>query len=308
VKHEAPKGLPVGLVGAFLDMMLAERNAALNTRLAYARDLGDVSAFLKKRKMTIEQANEEDLRAYVASLSVCAARTQARRLSCLRQFYKFLCSEGHRSEDPSRNIDAPHLSRALPKYLSEEEVLNLLKAVGGIKGADGMRLRAMVELLYATGLRVSELVGIPLAAIAFDRRLVRVLGKGSKERMVPLGDPALNAIRNWLPFRKNALGDKRTSVFLFPSSAKEGHLTRQRFFQVLKEVGAKAGIMPSRLSPHVLRHAFATHLLEHGADLRSVQMMLGHSDIATTQIYTHVATDRLTKTVKDHHPLSRKKP
>ncbi len=296
-------------VAAFLDMMLAERNASVNTRAAYARDLLDAAQFLAKRKVDMARAGEDDLRAYIKSLRAFAARTQARRLSALKQFYRFLCSEKMREEDPLRNIDAPRLGRSLPKYLSEEEVNGLLKVVARMKGADGARIKAMLELLYATGLRVSELVGLPLGSVLFDRGLVQVKGKGGKERMVPLGDPAVAALRAWLPHRKTMLGEKGVSPFLFPSPMKGGArpITRQRFFQLLKEVGIGAGIAPERLSPHVLRHAFATHLIEHGADLRSVQAMLGHADIATTQIYTHVATDRLTRTVAEHHPLARRK-
>ncbi len=300
--------LATGLIGSFLDMMLAERNAALNTRAAYTRDLDEAARFMEQRKTDMIKANEDDIRAYIKSLKAFAPRTQARRLSALRQFYRFLCSEQYRIEDPTRNIDAPKLGRSLPKYLAEDEVTALIKAVSRVRGAEGARIKAMLELVYAAGLRVTELVSLPLGSILFDRGLVQVKGKGGKERMVPLGDPAVGALKNWLPYRKEMLGEKIKSSYLFPSlSAKTGYLTRQRFFQLLKEVGLNAGIAPARLSPHVLRHAFATHLLEHGADLRSVQTMLGHADIATTQIYTHVATDRLTKTLVDHHPLAKRK-
>lgn len=292
-------------------MMLAERNAAANTRLAYQRDLTDAALFMAKRKIDFDQANEEDIRAYIVGLKDASARTQARRLSALRQYFRFLASEKIRLEDPTRNIDAPKTGRSLPKYLSEDEVLLLLKAVQKMPGYEGARLRAMMELLYAAGLRVTELVSLPLGAILFDRGLVQVRGKGGKDRVVPLGDPAIAALRDWMEFRKAGLkagGGTLMKTFLFPSThAKTGYITRQRFFQLLKKIGVQVGIMPDRLSPHVLRHAFATHLIEHGADLRSVQTMLGHADIATTQIYTHVATDRLTRTVTDHHPLAGKK-
>ena len=304
-----PIGLrTLGLIDAFLNMMLAERNAAANTRLAYRRDLMDVATYLADRNQDLVTASEDDLRAYLQSLQETAARTQARRLSALRQFFRFLCSEHHRKDDPSRQIDAPKHGIALPKYLSEVEVGALLTAVQAMPGSDGVRLKAMLELLYATGLRVSELVGIPITAVQMERGLVVVKGKGGKERIVPLGDPAIAAIRAWLPYRQNRLGDKKTSPFLFPSRNGTAPLTRQRFFQLLKILGDSAGLDPARLSPHVLRHAFATHLIEHGADLRSVQMMLGHADIATTQIYTHVATDRLNRTVTTHHPLARRPP
>jgi integrase/recombinase XerD len=294
------------LIDQFLDMLLAERNAAANTRMAYQRDLLDAAHYLAKQKKDLADASEDELRSYLQSLGKNAARTQARRLSVLRQFFRFLCSEHHRKNDPSRAIDAPKLGRALPKYLSEEDVKKLLTVVSRLRGSEGARLKAMLELLYASGLRVTELVGLPLVGVQFDRGFVQVKGKGGKERVVPLGEPAILAIKAWLPLRKEMLGEKRKSIYLFPSRDGSKHLTRQRFFQLLKETGLKARLDPTRLSPHVLRHAFATHLIEHGADLRSVQTMLGHADIATTQIYTHVASDRLGKMVQQHHPLARK--
>jgi integrase/recombinase XerD len=307
--NETASWRSTALIESFLEMMTAERNAAANTKLAYGRDLADAARFLASHKRELIEANEDDLRAYLGSLAEASARTQARRLSALRQFFRFLCSEHHRKDDPSRAIDAPRLGRALPKYLSEEEVGQLLKAVHHIHGFEGARLHAMLELLYASGLRVSELMGLPLAAIQFERGFVQVVGKGGKERVVPLGEPAIKAIKAWLPYRKLMLSEGDYSHYLFPSRH-GGHatpLTRQRFFQLLKDIAVKAGINPKRLSPHVLRHAFATHLIEGGADLRSVQTMLGHADIATTQIYTHVAPDRLTKTVTEHHPLGKPK-
>lgn len=296
------------LIESFLDMLLAERNAAANTRLAYGRDLTDAARFMAQRKRDLTEANEEDLRAYLRSLDRAAARTQARHLSALRQFFRFLCSEHHRQDDPSRVIDAPKLGLALPKYLSEEEVGKLFKVINHIHGFEGARLKAMLELLYASGLRVSELVNLTLGAVRFSDACVQVKGKGGKERLVPLGEPALKAVKAWLPHRKSMLNKDNGSPYLFPSrhGGRTTPLTRQRFFQLLKDIGIKAGLDPRRLSPHVLRHAFATHLLEHGADLRSVQTMLGHADIATTQIYTHVAGDRLTKTLEEHHPLGKK--
>ena len=296
-----------GLIDSFLDMLLAERNAAANTRIAYKRDLTDAALYLAKHKSDLAEASEDDLRKYLHSLAPQRARTQARRLSALRQFFRFLCSEHHRANDPSRAIDAPKLGKSLPKYLSEEDVGKLLAVVARLKGSEGARLKAMLELVYSSGLRVTELVSLPLAGVLFERGLVQVKGKGGKERVVPLGEPAAAALKAWLPLRKTALGEKNKSVYLFPSSNGAKHLTRQRFFQLIKEIGAAAGLDPKRLSPHVMRHAFATHLIEHGADLRSVQTMLGHADIATTQIYTHIATGRLGKLVEQHHPLGRKK-
>jgi integrase/recombinase XerD len=299
---------PLPVIDGFLEMLLAERDAALNTRLAYRRDLEDAAAFLRGRKMALDAANDEDIRAYLKTLRRASPRTQARRLSALRQFFRYLCSEGRRREDPTRAIDAPKLGRALPKYLSEGDMHKLLATAARVKGEEGVRLRAMLELLYAAGLRVSELVGLPLSGVSFDQGTVRVQGKGGKERVVPLGTPALDAIKAWMVARKIMLGDRK-SAYLFPSGAqsRDAPLTRQRFFQLIKAVGLGAGLDPARLSPHVVRHAFATHLIEHGADLRSVQTMLGHADIATTQIYTHVAQSGLAKTVAQHHPLARKR-
>jgi integrase/recombinase XerD len=309
-RRPAKKAAPLHpSIEAFLDMMLAERNAAANTRSAYARDLSDAAAFLARKKIDLAEANDDDIRGYLRSLGKNAAKTQARRLSALRQFFRFLCSEKIRKEDPTRSLDAPKLGRSLPKYLSEKEVSRLIAEAQRAPGREGLRLRAMLELLYAAGLRVTELVSLPLSAIQHERAVVLVKGKGGKERMVPLGEPALKAVREWLPARKNMLGEGRSSPYLFPSVSlsKDAPITRQRFFQLLKQLALVAAIDPKRLSPHVLRHAFATHLLEHGADLRSVQSMLGHADIATTQIYTHVAGDRLARTVTEHHPLASKK-
>jgi integrase/recombinase XerD len=297
----------LGLIESFLDIMVAERNAAANTRMAYQRDLLEAAKFLMQQKSDLVSANEDDIRQFLQSLTSSSARTQARKLSSLRQFFCFLCSEQNRQDDPTRSIDAPKLGRSLPKYLSEDEVTNLLDCVTRMKDEEGIRLKAMLELLYASGLRVTELVSLPLTSIQFDQALVHVRGKGGKERVVPLGKPALSAIKDWLPDRKAMLGDKNQSIYLFPSRDGSKHLTRQRFFQILKELALAAKLDPKRLSPHVLRHAFATHLIEHGADLRSVQAMLGHADIGTTQIYTHVAGDRLSKTVTAHHPLAKKR-
>jgi len=292
------------LIESFLDMLLAERNAATNTRLAYARDLGDAARFLAAKKRDLIEADEADLRLYLETLVNTASRTQARKLSTMRQFYRFLCSEHHRTDDPSRGIDAPKLGRALPKYLSEDEVNRLIKTLAHRPGFEGARMRAMLELLYGSGLRVSELVNLPLSGAQLERGFVQVKGKGGKERIVPLGEPTIKALRAWLPHRKELLGDKNASVFLFPSRGGKP-ITRQRLFQMIKGIALKAELDPARLSPHVLRHAFATHLIEHGADLRSVQTMLGHADIATTQIYTHVASERLAHTVTAHHPLAK---
>ncbi|PKU22777.1 site-specific tyrosine recombinase XerD [Telmatospirillum siberiense] len=289
---------------AFLEMMAAERGAAANTLDAYRRDLDDFGDFLGSRGLDEHQADSEALRDYIASMrrQGLAPRTAARRLSTLRQFHRFLFAENVRADDPSQIIDAPKLGRPLPKYLSETEVEDLIRATRRKSGVAGRRDQALLELLYATGLRVSELVGLPLAAVARNPETLVVRGKGSKERMVPLGEPARQAIRAWLEVRQ-----PRASRWLFPGEGESGHFTRTGFAKMLDELAIAAGIPPSKVSPHVLRHSFASHLLAHGADLRSVQQMLGHADIATTQIYTHVLDERLKSLVRQHHPLSRKK-
>ncbi len=297
-------------------MLTAERGAAVNTRLAYERDLTDLSLWLAQRGLPLENAGTEDLRAYLAFQNQAdgqeppAPRTVARRLSAMRQFYRFLVSEGRRSDDPASALDSPKQGRALPKILTEAEVGAMIATADARGGPDGLRLVALLEVLYATGLRVSELVGLPMTAILRDGRGLIVRGKGGKERMVPLSDPATAALAAYLPLRGHFVVPGREAAqtpFLFPSrSSLNGHLTRQRFAQLLKELALVSGIDPEKVSPHVLRHAFATHLLEGGADLRVIQTLLGHADIATTQIYTHVAGDHLAQVVKSKHPLGRK--
>ncbi len=299
-------------VDAFLDMLAAERDAARNTIDAYRRDLEDAGRWLAQHGPGLSEAGSDDLRDYLRQLgdSGAAPRTIARRLSALRQFYRFLCSENRRGDDPSSVIDSPAQGRPLPKLVDEDGVGRLIEAAGSLEGGEGLRLVTLMEVLYATGLRVSELVGLPLSALPRDGRCLLVRGKGGKERLVPLSPPARDALARWLPVRAGFLppGGGKAERFLFPSpTAAEGHLTRQRFGQLLKDLAVAAGLEPSKLSPHVLRHAFATHLLDHGADLRSVQKMLGHADIATTQIYTHVTSERLKQAVTDHHPLARRK-
>ncbi len=291
-------------VEAFLEMMAAERGAAANTLDAYRRDLADFADFLVGLGLAEHQADSDALRDYIAQMKRrgLAARTAARRLSTLRQFHRFLFGEGVRTDDPSQIIDAPKLGRALPKYLSETDVLALIEAARSKDGVAGRRTQAMIELLYAAGLRVSELAGLPVAAVARNPEMLIVRGKGNKERMIPLGEPARLATQAWL-----ALRQPKESRWLFPGDGQSGHVTRTGFAKMLDELAIAAGIAPSRVSPHVLRHSFASHLLAHGADLRSVQQMLGHADIATTQIYTHVLDERLKSLVNQHHPLARKK-
>jgi integrase/recombinase XerD len=299
-------------VEAFLEMMAVERGAARNTIAAYHRDLEDFAAYLHNRGAQPEDADAEALRRYLEQLAAVglSPRTAARRLSALKQFFQFLFSEGVRADDPSATIDSPRPGRPLPKYLSEAEVTRLLNAASERTDANGLRLAALMEVLYATGLRVSELVGLPLSAISRDGQMLIVRGKGGKERMVPLTEPATAAVNAYRDVRDRYLseaGIRAGSTWLFPSRSREGHLTRVRFGQLLKELAAEAGLAPARVSPHVLRHSFASHLLAHGADLRSLQQMLGHADISTTQIYTHILDERLRALVASAHPLARPK-
>jgi integrase/recombinase XerD len=294
---------------AFLEMLAAERGAAPLTLAAYQNDLSNLAGFLGASGVTLETANRERLHAYLASPATTqlSPRTLARRISAMRQFYKFLLLEGVRQDDPTAELDTPRLGRSLPKILSEIDVKTLLDAAQSWPGEEGIRLGCILELLYATGLRVSELVTLPFAAVRRDPRFLVISGKGGKERVVPLSEPGRVALRRYLECRDNFLPDTRQSRWLFPSRGRAGHLTRQRTGQLLKELAVKVGLEPDRLSPHVLRHAFASHLLDHGADLRSVQQMLGHADIATTQIYTHVEIERLRQLVESAHPLARRK-
>lgn len=292
----------------FLEMLAAERGAAQATIAAYRNDISDAARGLKRG--AFEAATAEDLRGYLTRLARVgtAPRSVARKLSALRQFFRFLVLERIRGDDPTTQLDGPRLGRPLPKALGESEVSALLSAARARPGADGARLVCLLELLYGSGLRVSELVGLPLAAARGDKRFLLVRGKGDKERLVPVSPPARAALDTYLQERNRYLKGGAESRYLFPSRGGTGHLTRERCAQLLKRLAGEAGLDPKRLSPHVLRHAFASHLVDRGADLRSVQEMLGHADIATTQIYTHVMGDRLQKLVATHHPLARKKP
>lgn len=300
-------------IDLFLDMLGAERGAGANTLAAYRNDLEDLSSFLRAAGKTIGDADTDDLRGFLADLTERGfkASSLARRLSAVRQLYRFLYAEGKRADDPAAVLEGPKRGRPLPKVLSIAEVDTLLtqaqRQAEDATQPQAARLRAMrllclLEVVYATGLRVSELVALPAAAARRDQRMLVVRGKGGKERLVPLNQTAKTTMTAWLALAKDA-GRKDESKWLFPSFGEQGHLTRQHFARELKALGAACGIAPARLSPHVLRHAFASHLLHNGADLRVVQTLLGHADISTTQIYTHVLEDRLKTMVRDLHPL-----
>lgn len=294
-------------IEAFLEMMAVERDASPHTLSAYNRDLSDAETALSDAG-GLMKADAEAVEGWFADLSRrgLSAATAARRRSAARQFYRFALAEGWRTDDPSRRLDAPKQGRSLPKVLSRDEIDRLLAASAARDAAAGLRLVALVEMAYASGLRVSELLGLKVEAVRRDPAYLIVRGKGGKERLTPLNTAAREAVKAWLIARDaKRKSEAPDSPWLFPSSGRSGHLTPRRFAQLLDEAAVTAGIDPSRVSPHVLRHAFATHLLEGGADLRVVQTLLGHADIATTQIYTHVATDRLAQVVQQNHPLAR---
>lgn len=296
-------------VDAFLEMLSVERNAATNTLAAYGRDLEGFADFLNHRNSGLAQASIEDIRSYLARLEEqdLASSSTARKLSSLRQFYRFLLAEGWRNDDPTLLIEGPKRQQSLPKILSQAEIGSLISCAQAEteneKSKPAKRLRAarllcLIELAYASGCRVSELIALPATAAKPGLQWISIRGKGGKERLIPLGESARAAIARYLLMRGGTVGP-----WLFPSRGKSGHLTRQHFARDLKAIAAQSGIRPSRLSPHVLRHAFASHLLQGGADLRVVQQFLGHADIATTQIYTHLPDERLHGLVRDHHPL-----
>jgi integrase/recombinase XerD len=282
-------------------MLAAERGAARNTLLAYQADLDDFSSFAATYGRPPAGCDAPQLQFYMAGLQRAglAARTASRRLSALRQFHRFLLREGVRTDDPTSLLDAPRLPRTLPKYLTEQEVDALLAAATRWDERRGALARAALEILYATGLRISELLSLPRNALSGDAAVLLIKGKGGKERIVPLSDKAKTAAAELVALQS------KTDRFLFPGRDHRRALTRQAFFLLLKQLALEAGLDPARISPHVLRHSFASHLLAHGADLRSLQLLLGHADIATTQIYTHVLAERLQRLVEAHHPLAR---
>jgi integrase/recombinase XerD len=288
-------------IEAFLEMIAAERGAARNTLSAYRRDLLDFAAFATTRGQTASTADDETLRRYMGSLDDTGLkpRTAARRLSAMRQFHRFLLREQVRPDDPTGTLDSPGLPATLPKYLTEQEVDALLAVAEKRPGRRGAVAIAVLEILYSTGMRVTELLNLPRTALTGDAVLLLIKGKGGKERMAPLSDRARAAAQRLVA------ATEATSRYLFPGRDPKVPLTRQAFFLMVKQIALEAGLDPARVSPHVLRHSFASHMLAHGADLRSLQMLLGHSDISTTQIYTHVMGERLRRLVEAHHPLAR---
>lgn len=310
-------GADAAAVHLFLDMLAAERGAAANTLEAYRRDLEDFIEFLQRHGGGVQSVAPSSITAYLqaCSQSGLSPASRARRLSAIRQFFRFLTADGQIAEDPAVGVMGPRAARRLPRILSVAEVDRLLETArarsDGLSGRErirALRFYALIEVLYATGLRVGELVTLPRHVLAGDSRMLTIKGKGGRERIVPLSPPARAALARHLTegLRAGSGPDEVRTKWLFPSRGAEGHITRQRFAQELKEVAQEAGLAPDRVSPHVLRHAFASHLLDRGADLRSVQQLLGHADISTTQIYTHVLEERLRQLVHGHHPLAKK--
>lgn len=303
-------------ISAFLEAQAAEQGASRNTLLGYGRDLKDFAGWLAHRKRHFQAASRADVEAYLISCEAqgLAQTTRARRLSSIRQLFRFAHDEGWRADNPALQIRGPGRPKRLPKTLGIDEVDRLMNAAGtGGRETDRLRNICLMELLYATGMRVSELVGLPIAAVRGDPRLILVRGKGGKERMVPLSQKARAALGGWLAHRDREdaaarKAGKPVSRYLFPGRGRDGHLTRHRFFLLIKDLSVQAGLDPAKVSPHTLRHAFATHLLAGGADLRAIQTLLGHADLSTTEIYTHVLDERLKSLVLDHHPLAKSRP
>ncbi|UWQ30319.1 site-specific tyrosine recombinase XerD [Leisingera sp. M523] len=301
-------------ISTFLDAQAAEAGASQNTLLAYGRDLKDLTAWLEHRTLGFLTARQDDIEAYLINCDAqgLARSTRARRLSAAKQIYRFAFEEGWREDNPAIQIRGPGREKRLPKTLEVIEVDRLLDAARqtGRSTADRLRNTCLMELLYATGMRVTELVSLPVSAARGDPRMLLIMGKGGKERMVPLSPPARDALAVWLATRDDTEAahvakGKPASRFLFPSRGKSGHLTRHRFYLLIKELAVTGGVSPDKVTPHTLRHAFATHLLANGADLRAIQALLGHADIATTEIYTHVLDARLQELVLEHHPLAK---
>ncbi len=296
-------------VNSFLEMMISERGASPNTIAAYQKDLSAFTTHLRKLGRSLNDTTTQQVRNYLRTLHKAgrSSNTQARHLSALRQYFRFLQTEELRKDHPCATIEPPRRTRSLPKILSEAEIDQLIKEARNFPGPEGVRLLTIVEILYATGLRISELVTLPLSALNHNSLCIMVKGKGGRERMVPIGEPAALALENYLEIRAYFDRSEPQSRWLFPSRGASGQLTRRRVGQLLKELARRSGVDVQKVSPHILRHAFASHLLDNGADLRSVQSMLGHADISSTQIYTHVLQSRLQQLIQDHHPLHKDK-
>jgi len=289
-------------VDAFLEMQIAEHGASPNTVTAYRRDLEGLHLFLKQRGLTLTQATAQDLHDYIVFLKQqqYALKTQSRHLSALREFYRFLYSEDIITSNPTDYLEAPKTQKSLPKYLSEEDIFSLIYNAAKI----GLRLQTLLEVLYASGMRVSELVSLPVSAVTQSQKHLYIVGKGNKERIVPLNEKACEVLNKWMIARENLYPRADKNKWLFPAKSKSGHLTRGAFFKELKKLAMLVGLDAEKISPHVFRHSFASHLIAHDADLRSVQKLLGHSDIATTEIYTHILPNRLKKVIEKSHPLA----
>ncbi|ATX66584.1 site-specific tyrosine recombinase XerD [Roseinatronobacter bogoriensis] len=301
-------------ISTFLEAHAAEQGSARNTQLAYARDLRDFGEWCASRGHAFANITRAEIESYLMHCDAqgLAQSTRARRLASIRQLFRFAYAENWRGDDPASRIAGPGKSKKLPQTLSADDVDALLHAARttGRSARDRLRNTCLLELLYATGLRVTELVSLPVLAVRGDPRMILVRGKGDKERMVPLSEPARQALSAWLQDWDEQAAELRAKRraeprFLFPSSGREGHLSRVGFYLILKDIALAAGLDPTRISPHVLRHAFATHLLAGGADLRAIQTLLGHADVSTTEIYTHVLEERLRTLVLDHHPLAK---
>ncbi|MGZ9812458.1 tyrosine recombinase [Pseudoroseicyclus sp. H15] len=300
-----------GWISVYLEAAQAEAGAAQNTLLAYGRDLKDAAGHLAARRLDFARASESDITGYLVACEAAglSKATRARRLSALRQLFRFAYEEGWRADNPAIKLKGPGRSKALPQVLSEAEMTQLVEAASD--GRDGLRRACLLELAYATGLRVTELVSLPLSAARGEPAMLLVRGKGGRERMVPLAGPARSALAAWATARERQEAAAKAagqpgSRALFPSRGKAGHLTRQGFFALLKELSVEAGVDPGKVTPHALRHAFATHLLAGGADLRSIQLLLGHADLSSTEIYTHVLDEKLKELVLTHHPMARR--
>lgn len=300
----------MSFIEPFLEMLCVERGVAQNTLMAYKKDLEAFFEFIKKNSP--DDIDEKAIRSYLKELNhrQLSPSTRARHLSSLRQYFKFLFQEGYIQYNPTLTLESPRKGRTLPKILHEEEVCALLNVANGIPETEGIRVRCLLELLYATGMRVSEMVTLltltVVQALKANQPYLLIKGKGGKERIVPLSEPSIDALKAYLSIRRIFESSSKPLPWLFPSRSVKGHLTRQGFGKILKDITLKAGLDPRRVSPHVLRHAFATHLLNRGADLLSVQQLLGHADVSTTEIYTHVMTEKMEELVLKHHPLSKR--